>query len=128
MAGAHEFIVQLPEGYDTPVGERGTTLSGGQRQRIAIARTLLTNPRILIFDEATSALDNRSERIIQKNMQQISKGRTVFVIAHRLTTIQNADTIIYLEHGHIVEQGNHRELMEKKGCYYNLYCQQGEKS
>ncbi len=128
LAGAHEFIVQLPEGYDTPVGERGTTLSGGQRQRIAIARTLLTNPRILIFDEATSALDNRSERIIQKNMQQISKGRTVFVIAHRLTTIQNADTIIYLEHGHIVEQGNHRELMEKKGCYYNLYCQQGEKS
>ena len=128
LAGAHEFIVQLPEGYDTPVGERGTTLSGGQRQRIAIARTLLTNPRILIFDEATSALDNQSERIIQKNMEQICRGRTVFIIAHRLTTIQNADTIIYLDQGHIVEQGRHRELMEKKGYYYNLYCQQGEKS
>jgi subfamily B ATP-binding cassette protein HlyB/CyaB len=127
LAGAHEFIIQLPEGYDTPVGERGTTLSGGQRQRIAIARTLLTNPRILIFDEATSALDNQSERIIQKNMEQICQGRTVFIIAHRLTTIQHADTIIYLDQGHIVEQGNHRELMEKKGYYYNLYCQQGEK-
>ena len=128
LAGAHEFIVQLPEGYDTPVGERGTTLSGGQRQRIAIARTLLTNPRILIFDEATSALDNQSERIIQKNMEQICQDRTVFIIAHRLSTIQNADTIIYLDQGHIVEQGSHRELMEKKGYYYNLYCQQGEKS
>ena len=128
LAGAHEFIVQLPEGYDTPVGERGTTLSGGQRQRIAIARTLLTNPRILIFDEATSALDNQSERIIQKNMEQICQGRTVFIIAHRLTTIQHADTIIYLDQGHIVEQGSYRELMEKKGYYYNLYCQQGEKS
>ena len=125
LAGAHEFISELPEGYDTHVGERGTTLSGGQRQRIAIARTLLTNPKILIFDEATSALDNQSEKIIQRNMAEICKGRTVFIIAHRLTTIQNADTIIYLEKGCIMEQGTHAELMAKQGYYYNLYSQQG---
>lgn len=125
LAGAHEFITELPEGYDTHVGERGMTLSGGQRQRLAIARTLLTNPKILIFDEATSALDNQSERIIQQNMQQICKGRTVFIIAHRLTTIQNVDVIIYLEKGKIVEHGTHEELLKRKGYYYNLYCQQG---
>lgn len=125
LAGAHEFITELTEGYDTQVGERGVTLSGGQRQRLAIARTLLTNPRILIFDEATSALDNQSERVIQQNMKKICQGRTVFMIAHRLSTIQNADTIIYLDKGCLVEQGNHNELIKKKGYYYNLYCQQG---
>jgi ATP-binding cassette, subfamily B, bacterial HlyB/CyaB len=125
LAGAHEFILELPEGYDTAVGERGTTLSGGQRQRIAIARTLLTNPRILIFDEATSALDNQSERIIQQNLKQICQGRTVYMIAHRLTTIQHADTIIYIDKGKIMEQGSHAELMKKQGLYYRLYTQQG---
>jgi subfamily B ATP-binding cassette protein HlyB/CyaB len=124
LAGAHEFILELPEGYDTNVGERGTSLSGGQRQRIAIARTLLINPRILIFDEATSALDYQSERIIQDNLQQICQGRTVFIIAHRLSTVRNSDIIIAVEKGRIIERGSHDELMKQKGAYYNLYIQQ----
>lgn len=124
LAGAHEFILELPEGYDTGVGERGTALSGGQRQRIAIARTLLANPRILIFDEATSALDYQSERIIQENLEQICQGRTVFIIAHRLSTVRDADTIVVVEKGHIIEQGSHEQLMERKGAYFNLYRQQ----
>ncbi|SMC46536.1 type I secretion system permease/ATPase [Sporomusa malonica] len=124
LAGAHEFILELPEGYDTSVGERGTALSGGQRQRIAIARTLLINPRILIFDEATSALDYQSERIIQDNLAQICQGRTVFIIAHRLSTVRNADTIIVVEKGHIIEQGSHEQLLKQKGAYYSLYTQQ----
>jgi len=124
LAGAHEFILELPEGYDTGVGERGTALSGGQRQRIAIARTLLINPRILIFDEATSALDYQSERIIQENLEQICKGRTVFIIAHRLSTVRNADTIIVVEKGQIIEQGSHKQLLGQQGAYYNLYRQQ----
>lgn len=124
LAGAHEFILELPEGYDTSVGERGTSLSGGQRQRIAIARTLLINPRILIFDEATSALDYQSERIIQENLEQICKGRTVFIIAHRLSTVRKADVIVVVEKGHIIEQGSHAQLMAQKGAYYNLYTQQ----
>src|SRR6202023_831015 len=99
LAGAHEFILELPDGYDTMIGERGSTLSGGQRQRIAIARALVTNPRILIFDEATSALDYESERIIQQNMREICKGRTVLVIAHRLSTVRATDRIVTLEHG-----------------------------
>lgn len=124
LAGAHEFILELPEGYDTCVGERGTALSGGQRQRIAIARTLLTNPRILIFDEATSALDYQSERIIQDNLQQICRGRTVFIIAHRLSTVRSAQVILVVDKGRIVEQGNHETLLQGKGAYYSLYMQQ----
>ncbi|HWR55541.1 MAG TPA: type I secretion system permease/ATPase [Negativicutes bacterium] len=124
LAGAHEFILELTEGYDTNVGERGTSLSGGQRQRIAIARALLVNPRILIFDEATSALDYQSERIIQDNLQQICRGRTVFIIAHRLSTVRNADLLVVVEKGRIIEQGSHDQLMQLKGAYYNLYRQQ----
>jgi subfamily B ATP-binding cassette protein HlyB/CyaB len=127
MAGAHDFIVELPEGYDTMVGEHGSTLSGGQRQRIAIARALITNPRILIFDEATSALDYESEKIIQDNMATICKGRTVIIIAHRLSAVKNAHRIIAMDRGQIVEQGHHNELVNKPDGYYaRLYrLQQG---
>ncbi|MFB9266932.1 type I secretion system permease/ATPase [Bradyrhizobium erythrophlei] len=121
LAGAHDFILELPEGYDTVVGERGSSLSGGQRQRIAIARALITDPRILILDEATSALDYESERAIQQNMKRISAGRTVFVIAHRLSTVRNANRIITLEHGRIVEDGSHDELIRSNGRYANLH-------
>jgi ATP-binding cassette, subfamily B, bacterial HlyB/CyaB len=121
LAGAHDFILELPEGYDTPVGERGTTLSGGQRQRIAIARALVTNPRILIFDEATSALDYESERVIQQNMRRIAAGRTVIVIAHRLSTVRSADRILTLERGRLVEDGSHDELIRTGGRYASLY-------
>ncbi|WP_137940391.1 type I secretion system permease/ATPase [Chitinivorax sp. B] len=118
QAGAHDFIVELPEGYDTMVGEHGATLSGGQRQRIAIARALVTNPRILIFDEATSALDYESERIIQQNMQHIVQGRTVLIIAHRLSAVRDAHRIIAMDRGQIVEQGSHDELMGQPEGYY----------
>ena len=121
LAGAHEFILETPEGYDTLVGERGTSLSGGQRQRIAIARALVTNPRILIFDEATSALDYESERLIQENMKRITQGRTVFVIAHRLSTVRRSDRIIAIDHGRIVEDGTHEELINTGGCYAALH-------
>lgn len=125
MAGAHEFISQLPEGYDTMVGERGSTLSGGQKQRVAIARALITNPRILIFDEATSALDYQSERIINQNLQQIKKGRTTIIIAHRLSTIKDCDLIIAMDNGGIVEMGSHEQLLQKQGYYHQLNALQG---
>jgi subfamily B ATP-binding cassette protein HlyB/CyaB len=121
LAGAHEFILELPEGYDSIVGERGCSLSGGQRQRIAIARALVNDPRILIFDEATSALDYESERIIQDNMRQICERRTVFLIAHRLSTVRRADRIITIDRGRIVEDGTHDELIRSNGRYANLH-------
>lgn len=124
ISGADQFISELPEGYDTEVGERGSTLSGGQRQRIAIARALLTNPRILIFDEATSALDYESEKIINSNLVNIKKGRTTLIIAHRLSTVKECDVIIAMDKGQIVEAGTHNELMNKEGYYYHLYTQQ----
>jgi subfamily B ATP-binding cassette protein HlyB/CyaB len=121
LAGAHDFILELPEGYDTVVHERGSSLSGGQRQRIAIARALVTNPRILIFDEATSALDYESERIIQQNMRQICKGRTVIIIAHRLSTVRHADRIVTVERGRIIEDGTHDTLVGTGGRYASLW-------
>ena len=124
LSGAHEFILELPEGYDTLVGEQGSNLSGGQRQRLAIARALITNPRILIFDEATSALDYESERIIQENMSAICKNRTVIIIAHRLSTVRMCDRIVVMEQGRIIEQGNHEELLDSNGYYTQLHSYQ----
>lgn len=124
IAAAHDFIMELPNGYNTMVGERGSGLSGGQRQRIAIARTVLQNPRLLILDEATSALDYNSEAQVSRNLKEAFKGRTVFFITHRLSTVRNADTIIMMDQGSVVEQGTHDELMALKGRYYALYQQQ----
>ena len=124
VAGAHEFIKELSEGYDTQVGERGSTLSGGQRQRIAIARALITNPKILIFDEATSALDYESERIIQENLSKIKQGRTLITIAHRLSAVRDCDCIFAFDKGQVIEQGDHTDLMSQQGYYYALVTQQ----
>jgi len=120
-AHAHEFIKATPEGYRTIVGEKGVNLSGGQRQRLAIARAVLKNPRVLILDEATSALDSESERLVQDALDRLMAGRTTFVVAHRLTTIQRADRILVLNRGRIIEEGNHASLMERKGLYHYLY-------
>jgi len=121
LAGADEFIRELPDGYDSYIGERGVKLSGGQKQRLSIARVFLKNPKILILDEATSALDNESEAMVTRSLVDLAKGRTTLTIAHRLTTIQDADRIIVLSHGEIAEEGTHEELLEKKGVYWRLY-------
>jgi ATP-binding cassette, subfamily B, bacterial HlyB/CyaB len=126
LAGIHEAISQLPEGYDTPVGENGTGLSGGQKQRVAIARALLGNPRILVFDEATGALDYETERIIQNNMQLISRGRTVIIVAHRLSAVRHADRILAMDNGEVVEMGRHDELVARRGYYANLVSLQSQ--
>jgi subfamily B ATP-binding cassette protein HlyB/CyaB len=127
LAGAHDFILELPQGYDTMVGERGSTLSGGQRQRIAIARALVTQPRILIFDEATSALDYESESAIQRNMRRICAGRTVVIIAHRLAAVRGADRILTIEAGRVTEDGTHADLLRRGGRYAALHrLQNGE--
>ncbi|MPN19088.1 putative multidrug export ATP-binding/permease protein [bioreactor metagenome] len=121
LAGAHEFIMTLSDGYDTYVGERGVKLSGGKKQRISIARLFLKNPPVLILDEATSALDNESEMIVQQSLERLSKNRTTFTIAHRLTTIRNADRILVLTENGIVESGSHEELIKLNGEYKKLY-------
>lgn len=120
-ANAHEFIMSLPNGYDTDIGQRGVKLSGGQKQRLSIARVFLKNPPILIFDEATSALDNESEKVVQESLEKLAKNRTTFVIAHRLSTIKNAEQILVLTDMGIEEEGNHQELLEKEGIYAKLY-------
>ena len=128
IAGAHEFIMKLPDAYNTKVGERGHTLSGGERQRVSIARALLHNPRILILDEATASLDTETERQIQESLQKLTRDRTTFAIAHRLSTLRNATRLIVLDKGTIAEVGTHDELLRKKGIYYGLVMAQRQMS
>jgi ATP-binding cassette subfamily B protein len=127
-AHIHDFIDSLPKQYSTQVGERGLKLSGGEKQRVAIARALLKNPRILIFDEATSALDSRAEKAIQAELERISQGRTTLVIAHRLSTVMDADQILVLNQGRIVERGTHRQLLELQGEYARMWALQQEQA
>ena len=124
LAGAHDFILELPEAYDTRIDERGGNLSGGQRQRLAIARALAIDPKILIFDEATSALDAESEEVIQDNLKRMSAGRTVIIIAHRLSAVRQANRIVTLERGRITETGTHEDLLRAGGRYSLLYTKQ----
>ena len=126
-ANAHEFIMSLPQGYETDIGQRGIKLSGGQKQRLSIARVFLKNPPILIFDEATSALDNESEKVVQDSLEKLAQNRTTFVIAHRLSTIKNAEKILVLTENGIEEEGTHEELLAKKGIYEKLYHMQFQK-
>ena len=126
-ANAHDFIISLPNGYETDIGQRGIKLSGGQKQRLSIARVFLKNPPILIFDEATSALDNESEKVVQDSLEKLAKNRTTFVIAHRLSTIKNAQRILVLTEEGIAEEGTHEELLEKGGVYEKLYQMQFHK-
>jgi ABC-type transport system involved in Fe-S cluster assembly fused permease/ATPase subunit len=127
-AHIHDFIVTLPAGYETMVGERGLKLSGGEKQRVAIARALLKNPRILIFDEATSALDSRAEKAIQAELERISEGRTTLVIAHRLSTVMDANQILVLSHGRIAERGTHQQLLDAQGEYARMWALQREQA
>jgi ATP-binding cassette subfamily B protein len=120
-AGAHDFIIRLPHGYETQIGEGGIGLSGGERQRISIARAILRNPRILILDEATASMDTETERKVQNAIEDLSKGRTTLVIAHRLSTLKDVDRLIVIEDGKVAEQGTHLELLAKKGIYHTLF-------
>jgi ATP-binding cassette subfamily B protein len=126
LAHIHDFVAGLPDGYETTVGERGLKLSGGEKQRVAIARVILKAPQILIFDEATSALDTRTEREIQASLAEVAAGRTTLVIAHRLSTVVDADQILVLDSGHIVERGTHRVLIERGGVYAAMWARQQE--
>ena len=127
LAAADDFIRQLPNGYETKVGERGVKLSGGQKQRIALARVFLKNPPVVIFDEATSALDTQTEKKVQKTLDELAKNRTTIIIAHRLSTVRNADVIYVLDHGRLIERGSHDELMARHGKYFALYEAQKKK-
>ena len=121
LAGAHDFITRLPNGYDTPLSGNGSNLSQGQRQLLAIARAAVADPPVMILDEATSSIDTRTEAIVQRGMDALMYGRTVFVIAHRLSTVKNADVIMVLDHGRIIERGSHDQLIAARGQYYQLY-------